>query len=763
MKIDIENAFNTTGYRVYEFYQRPGVGFYIPLYQREYSWDKDNIDQLKEDIGKGVMAMIEHDDEIRFLGTIITVSERDRKRIQPQDVRALPATIERIIDGQQRLTTISMIASVLHKYLVEIENKLPKSSENREELLEITKVWRTKLIDLFSLDMGNGKPTRKPKIIRGYVDHWIREGNTAIAYKSAASKYFADYIESLENADFSMPKSTEKNNFTLNLAVIDRWIKNEVFEAHRKDDDNFPKAWEIIKEARLQEYIWSYERTNIVEIIERKDFSNKRSDDYYFCALVQIISVCHYLLDRCCFTTIQPMDENWAFDMFQSLNASGTPLTAIETFRPSVVNTTELNHIRFEDSEAKRDFAKIEELFKDMNSAAAKSKLTNEFLTSFAIVVDAYRLESHFSSQRKYLERIYDKELSDYESQCKFVRFFANYSEFYKKVWVDYKGDNFLTIEKINTNTEAELASVLISFLKKSNHRMAITLLGYFYNDILEGKADSISNFVNAVKTISAFYILWRSAESNAGLDNVYRNFFKGKEGEVDVHSWLETKGKSVDIQELKTYFRNVLIDRKLEDKETWIRQAASYLRYDTGGNICRIALLIASHDTISDDSNPGLMKIGTRNVAPYLKLEKWLSDDLKEIEHIAPKEPSGNWDEKLYDLNTRLYDSLGNLTLLPKAINISASNREWIEKSLYYRHLAEKDPDKVSELSINASNKGIDLNPSTIEMLQKANFNHHILPIIQISDTQNWDSQIVEKRTIRILELVWDKVIDWL
>ena len=449
--------------------------------------------------------------------------------------------------------------------------------------------------------------------------------------------------------------------------------------------------------------------------------------------------------------------------MFQSLNASGTPLTAIETFRPSVVNTTELNHIRFENSDAKRDFAKIEELFKDMNSAAAKSKLTNEFLTSFAIVVDAYKLESHFSSQRKYLERIYDKELSDYDSQCKFIRFFANYSEFYKKVWTDYRGDNFLTIEKINTNGEAELVSVLMSFLKKSNHRMSITLFGYFYNDILEGKPESIANFVNVVKTVSAFYILWRSAEANAGLDNVYRNFFKGKDGETSVHTWISTKGKSIDIQELKTYFKNILADKKLDNKELWIKKAASYLRYETGGNICRIALLIASHDTIPDDLQPGLMKMSTRDVAPYLKLEKWLSDNLKEIEHIAPKEANGNWNENLYDVNTNLYDSLGNLTFLPKSINISVSNREWTEKWLYYRHLAEKDPDKVSELAINAANKGISLNPSTIAMLQDASFNHHILPIIQISDTQTWDAEIVEKRTHRMLAIVWDKITEWL
>ena len=49
MKIEIEKAFLTEGRSVYDFFQRPRVGFYIPLYQREYSRDRDNVDQLIEE------------------------------------------------------------------------------------------------------------------------------------------------------------------------------------------------------------------------------------------------------------------------------------------------------------------------------------------------------------------------------------------------------------------------------------------------------------------------------------------------------------------------------------------------------------------------------------------------------------------------------------------------------------------------------------------------------------------------------------------
>ena len=124
--IDISNAFNTISETVAEFFQRQAVGFYIPLYQREYSWDKDNIDQLMEDICQGVEHLLMDDREIRFMGTIIRVRESNPSaNIQPLDRRALPDTIFNIIDGQQRISTIALLACLLYQKFYTIRTKLP--------------------------------------------------------------------------------------------------------------------------------------------------------------------------------------------------------------------------------------------------------------------------------------------------------------------------------------------------------------------------------------------------------------------------------------------------------------------------------------------------------------------------------------------------------------------------------------------------------------------------------------------------------------
>ena len=76
--LNIEKSFLTDNRSVLDFLNQSGQGLYIPLYQRDYSWDSDNIEQLLEDLTRGIQRIVLkelHDDskEIRFLGTIITV------------------------------------------------------------------------------------------------------------------------------------------------------------------------------------------------------------------------------------------------------------------------------------------------------------------------------------------------------------------------------------------------------------------------------------------------------------------------------------------------------------------------------------------------------------------------------------------------------------------------------------------------------------------------------------------------------------------
>jgi hypothetical protein len=78
------------------------VVYQVPRYQREYSWQRAQWDELFDDL-------IESDrSQGHFLGTIICVN---------QSVDATDASVLELIDGQQRMTTLSLLLAALLKAL----------------------------------------------------------------------------------------------------------------------------------------------------------------------------------------------------------------------------------------------------------------------------------------------------------------------------------------------------------------------------------------------------------------------------------------------------------------------------------------------------------------------------------------------------------------------------------------------------------------------------------------------------------------------
>lgn len=88
----------------------------IPMYQREYSWGAKERDELFSDI-------IENDKDY-FIGTFITLSNGE--------------CIE-IIDGQQRITTISILMITLYEILTPLRDEFAHDDEFLEKLLGLKK------------------------------------------------------------------------------------------------------------------------------------------------------------------------------------------------------------------------------------------------------------------------------------------------------------------------------------------------------------------------------------------------------------------------------------------------------------------------------------------------------------------------------------------------------------------------------------------------------------------------------------------------
>jgi len=756
--LNIEKSFLTENRSVLDFLNQSGQGLYIPLYQRDYSWDSDNIDQLLEDLSRGIQRIAcgevtDDSKEIRFLGTIITVVEPNRDHIYPVEIQAVPSRIEKLIDGQQRVSTIALMAALLTKRLMEIKGKVKVTSPIYDQVKEICDIWiEQKLFKVFSFDLGRGKPKLKPKIIRGAKDYWTRDHDADRAYKSELANYLGHFIKAYDEKVSLPGLSKDKYGNSLlyqNSKRIETWLKKVVSCAHEgTSEEEFATAGAILS-SFSQEQIWEFERPDLVEIIEQNNTVDKKSDSYILCELVQVLAVCHYLLDRCCFTIIQPTDDDWAFDMFQSLNATGTPLTAIETFKPTVVTTADSQPLKFKESPSDKSFRKIEAFLADASTAQQKNKRTNDYLTSFFAAYDGRTMSTHFSYQRKALDEQYSS-FSTFSDKERFIERMGNYAEFYKS-WNDYDGKDGL-FPIVADSLDGSLLSLLMLFLKSSNHKMAITVLGRMYDNIKREQDNALADFCKAVKAVAGFYFLWRSTNSNSGLDSTYRDFFKE----------LYKQGHDVSAEEIKTHFIKELTKKGIDSKERWTAKAKDYCKYDVVKEIVRLALFIASHDTIPDTVKPGLMKPGRDNSHPYLTLDKWVSDDLKTIEHIAPQTNDGAWSNDLYETLSKPFQSLGNLTLLPQDLNSSVGNKGFREKLLYYKSVGEDDMDILGAIGEEAKQNGITLNADTQHLLITTSYNEHLLPISSLPYTSKWEKELVDARTERMLSIIWDRVSPW-
>ena len=87
----------------------PDFWFVIPEYQRPYVWQKDNIEELIEDL---YYAFENKEDNEYFLGSLVLKNTNNQNFAEYE-----------VLDGQQRLTTFFMMTAVLRDLLKDEDYK----------------------------------------------------------------------------------------------------------------------------------------------------------------------------------------------------------------------------------------------------------------------------------------------------------------------------------------------------------------------------------------------------------------------------------------------------------------------------------------------------------------------------------------------------------------------------------------------------------------------------------------------------------------
>lgn len=752
VKLEIKEIFSAQPYSVFELFIEPGLGLYVPNYQRPYSWDKEKIERLLDDVSAGLEQLSGSDDSIKFLGSIITLKDNDQSSIQPQFKEHLPPSVVHIIDGQQRLSTLLLLATVLHEAIRLRLAKVKSDSDAAKWLKSRAEILLAELEEIFSLDMRTGELRYYPRMIRAYVDGWSRYTNQA-QYRSPIASLLFHY------GKHARDETTIKEKFASESVMKD------VGSVHANDAKHLLMLREHMFK-HLRDLLKSQEEPRIVsrdEILKSNYIQvalfQSEVDDTTRSALVaesldgdllSLMSYAAYFMKRVTVTRVTAKREQYGFDMFEALNTTGEPLTVLETFKPKVILAEKVNE--WPASASKMYFEEIESYIGQKSGSVERQKRTSKLVIPFALAQQGQKLGTRVSDQRRFLHQSYE-ETQGIEKKREYLSLLSSVSRIYGDYWTAEKTANWNFPSK--DTRDADLA---LAFLSTANHEIVIPLLSRYHAALrfADDHEEAEQAFALAIKACAGFFALYRSAALGTNnIDSVWR--------EVMGSSKFALKNSNItdvpSITDLQTALQSKLDRLGVLDRKSWIAQASHIPIYAASKPLTRYLLLAASNNSVCDPAFPGLLQKAKSGVHEVFNRTGWTSNHFKTIEHIYPQKADGTgWASGISD--QRLIDCIGNLTLLPGELNSSLSNKPWSVKRVMYQALSSETREDALTILENVSLNAAEKLSLTAVAAQTDTF----LPMLKSvgSVDVDWTAEFVQVRSENLLGLAHDAVASW-
>lgn len=766
--MQIEDVFGAVPKSVWQYLCENGQGLYVPAYQRQYSWDKAKIERLVEDISHGFTMLIEHEDAITFLGTIIAIHDTQYLTVNPLVKGDVPSRVMTIIDGQQRLTTLLLINTVLHDAIRTRAAAIKDSEEPQkiwlyEECMKV--VGRLSKSFEEDKDYGDGPFRYYPRMIRAYEDSWSRKKEKA-EYKSPVGRYLHLYGQHCrdfydKSFKFEIPDGVGDHSKHLKLGEGRKIVQRLAATIAEIDQSKLelPSFEKMLDSSSFQDILVGAEFPDEV----RNEL--KADGNAPFKGLIRLVLFANFVLDRVALTIVTAKNEDYAFDMFEALNTTGEPLTAFETFKPRVIHFEGLE--QYAKTESFKYMESVEDYLEGFTKTDDKQDATSRLIVAFASSERGDKLSKRLSDQRRFFKEYFEK----YDEQAKrnFVRNLSHCALFIQYSWPD----SLAIKSDIHSADEAATDEVILCLdvLRAIKHSITLGPLVRFYSEIRKSKNEhrkhAVSEFISAVRAVTAFSVLWRA--SRRGTDNIdthYRNLMSQGVMVAGMPALCRVDARGADHQipsvtQLKAAMVHLLkMEGKIGSKDDWVKAASRIPAYQNQRDVTRFILLAAAHDSAIDKANPGLTQSGKEGLLPMLDLNHWRDQACQTVEHIAPTTQSTGWKNEIYDDSESIH-RLGNLTLLPQSENSSLGNDLWAKKRLIYKVLSAETSDELDPLLNSAKAQGIEIGKSTADLL--ANSKH--LPMVKAvaSVTGDWTLDLVDQRSVRIAELAWRQIAPWL
>jgi hypothetical protein len=773
--MDLKDVFGAEPKSTWQVLCERGTGFYIPAYQRDYTWERDKIERLIEDSLHGLRKLVDNEDAITFLGTLIVIHDTKYQTVEPHVKGNLPGRVLLVIDGQQRLTTLLLLNTVLHE---ELSRRLkdfqddPRvafqwvSNKTQELIAQLDATFREDMIH------GDGVLKFYPRMIRAFIDSWSRKEQTARYISPIASCLhgYSVFVSKAVGVKFDyhvpegIPEDEAKNHEFLakNRKIL---RENLNWIAKGADEDlEFPQLDQLGGKDDFQETLFKAALPADVLKQITKDGEGTQKEKDRFNELMRLVLFAKFMMERVAVTVVTAKNEDYAFDMFEALNTTGEPLTAFETFRPKVIEAEKL--LKYEGSPSQKSMKLIEAFLDQYTGAQAKHAATTMLLIPFALAETGDKLSKRLSDQRSYLRDKFEK-LAGEDEKREFVKHLAHTAMFIRQLWPDEK-DAIAELEDGKFH-DPTVTLLCLDVLRASKHHITIGLMTRFFSKLrsadIGGVPAALTDFEGAIRAITAFFALWRGSRmGTAKIDSYYREILREGVEDACVKAFARRPndaGEEPTADRLRVAFRQILKDDgEIGSKADWVAAASNLAVYKTSVPLARFLLYAATHDTAPDPAAVGLVKGARKDSLTMLTIENWRKN--LTVEHVAPQSrPGSGWDKALHDDPSDLINRLGNLTLAPGIENASFGNRPWAAKRLMYRVLGTPTLDEFDARLAEAKKAGIDLSDSTKEILELARFLPHLQAIAEV--TGDWTPNMVKARSVRLAELAWDRLAPWL
>ncbi|MFI5708979.1 DUF262 domain-containing protein [Kribbella sp. NPDC051620] len=784
MPTEAKDIFEATSKSLRELLSENGLGLYLPPYQRPYGWSKDKVEKLIDDTLHGLKHLGQANDSFTFLGTVITIHDTNHVTIQPMVRNEVPAKVLTVIDGQQRLSSLILLTVSLHSQIRLRHWQLFKGNQPNQDDVALTFLHEQTLYLMKQLGLTfyetqpYGDSPLYPRLIRAFDDQWARKVPQAIYHSPIANLIFT-YSKRVEDEAAAKVKPTDfrpkardgvgegEPDLVKRFAEMRTILVDLAKGKFREEVEGLPGLSVLAENKQFQRALLNHELGD--EVVEYLD----GLEEGPAAELFRLVMLASYVLNRIALTVVKGKDEDYAFTIFESLNTTGEPLTAFETFRPRVVMAEGL--AEYQDSVARKYMDGVAEYLSTFTVGDQLQNATRDLLISFALAETGSRLSKRLADQRAYMKDEFERHSKETATREAFLSHFVNTANFISEAWAPSEQRQF---PGLPANATTDSVRLCVAFFKKLNHSIVIAPMVRFYSEALaaspETKNEAIASLEAAMKAMAAFTVLWRaSRRTTANIDREYRDMMTGLNSLTGMGPLARTQKNSsgvgqaapvVDVEALRAELRARLESNAHGDvkgEANWVTQASTVPLYTTSAPLTRFVLLAAYHDTVEDTAQPGLIRAGKEDSGPCLTYQGWADEAHLTVEHVAPQSNTGGWSQDFY-AEKELVHRIGNLVLVPQAANSSLSYRPWAEKRILYAALGARSiEDARAALEEAALQKGITFQQSTEDLVHLSKHMPHLLSLG--TKTEDWDPEFAARRSEQLLRLCYRRLMPWL